>query len=63
MSWLNLPKSIKEKRKNFKTDNCKRDQPQKCRANNFGGNDWKLKFYKAIKKRLRFKINYLNYGY
>ena len=47
-SWLNSPEGIKEKRKNFRTDNRKRDQPQKRKANS-GGKDQKSKFLKAIK--------------
>ena len=48
-SWLKSPEGVKEKRKNFKQDNRKRDQPQKRKANNSGGNDLKSKFRKAIK--------------
>ena len=46
---MNTPEGIKQKRKNFKTDDRRRGKPQKRKANNSGGNDWKSKFRKAIK--------------
>lgn len=38
-----------KKRKKFKTNNRERCTPQKRKANNSGGKDWKTKFRKAIK--------------
>ena len=46
---MNSPEGTKEKKRNFKTDNRKRGKPQKRKANNSGGKDWKSKFRKAIK--------------
>ena len=48
-NWLNTLEGIKQKRKNFKTDDRRRGKLQKRKANNSGGNDWKSKFRKAIK--------------
>ena len=46
---MNSPEGAKEKRRKIKPDNRKRGKPQKRKANNSGGKDWKSKFRKAIK--------------
>ena len=46
---MRMPESMKQKNLNVKTDRNKRGRPQKRKANDSGGKDWKSKFRKAMK--------------